>query len=178
MLNVADMKKETVADAVLAFFRKWDEEKDGLYKIWDEIDQYRLATDSNQTLNAKGGFNHSTHLPDTLVIGNTLEALFEATIFPSARWFEWKPYEEGAASLDVRRAITAYTEHNHEIKETKEEGHGKDLKHSFLILVSCSHLQRAVDLAQRRFGVRHRLGNSFVSFRRSAVLRGLPGFIQ
>lgn len=121
MLSVPNMEPVTIAEKVVQFFTMHDQDKRVLYSTWDEIDQYRHATDANQTLNVKGGFNHSTHLPDILTIGNTLEALFENTLFPSATWFEWQPYEAEAASLDVRKAISAYTKHLHELADTGSE---------------------------------------------------------
>ena len=114
MLEVTSLQHEDLEKAILSFFREFDAGKEGIRKEWDEIEQYRFATDTTQTINAKGGFTHSTHLPDVLVIGNTLEALFWNTLFPNDNWFKWKPYESQAASLEVVKAITSYTKNRHE----------------------------------------------------------------
>jgi hypothetical protein len=67
-----------------------------------------FATDTRKTTNAKLPWKNSTVTPKLTQIRDNLHANYMAALFPSDNWFVWESADRDAASLEKKKAITAY----------------------------------------------------------------------
>lgn len=74
----------------------------------EEIRRYVYATDTSQTTNSQLPWKNKTTIPKLCQIRDNLYSNYTATLFPQRKWFEWEAYEQSAASVSKRDAITNY----------------------------------------------------------------------
>lgn len=108
-LNLMDhFEGDLLAERIGEAWLRWDQNREPWKTQAQELRNYLFATDTRTTTNAKLPWKNSTTLPKLTAIRDTLQAHYEAAIFPTDDWFVWKPLDQNAARKEKSKAITSY----------------------------------------------------------------------
>lgn len=81
--------------------------------IWQEVEAFLYATDTNSISNAKNGHGHTTHIPLTMELKQDIEAIINSTLFPHEDWFIFRPAKREEAFLNRKKVVENYLKNIH-----------------------------------------------------------------
>ena len=88
---------------------------------WEEIEAYKYATDTKNSLMGGSAFDHSTHIPVIAPISQDLEAIVGQVTMPHEDWFTFQPEDRASAPKEKRSKVVSYIKNRHRISGFKKE---------------------------------------------------------
>ena len=99
---------DTLASSIANKYDEWNRMRKAWLDEKAELRNYLYATDTKTTSNNKNGWSNSTTRPKLTQISDNLHANYFYSLFPSANWLKWKPYDKAAAAKGKSELVTAY----------------------------------------------------------------------
>lgn len=120
------------ATEVTGKYQEWQSYKEPAMSMWEEIEAYMYATD---TQNLNDAFDHTTHIPVLSEIKDDLEAIMYSTVLPHDDWLGWRPFDLDAAKLDKRDKALAYINNRNNLNNFRHTM--RKLIHDYIVYGNC-----------------------------------------
>lgn len=108
---------EQFASFILDTFQKHDSSKEGVKQHWNEVEAYKYATDTNNSIMGTNAFDHSTHIPVLSSISQDLEAIISQTTTPHEDWFDFSPEDRSSANKKSKNKVKAFLKNRHRVDD-------------------------------------------------------------
>ena len=112
MSRVADLERLLEQDAlaanIAALWDKWYKERQKKEKLWKEVRDFVMATDTSATSATTTGWRNKTTIPKLCQIRDNLHSNYLAALFPNDNWLRWEGYTADSDTKSKKNAIQAY----------------------------------------------------------------------
>lgn len=113
--------EEQLASYILEEWQEKDAYREPAKDSWEEIEAYKYATDTKDSVMGGSAFDHSTHIPVIAPIAQDLEAIVGQVTMPHEDWFTFQPEDRASAPKEKRSKVISYIKNRHRISGFKKE---------------------------------------------------------
>lgn len=110
--KVAEIENMVTADDraswITNLWSKYNDQRAGKIKEWEELRNFIFATDTTTTSNQDLPWKNTTTLPKLTQIRDNLHSNYLSALFPNDSWLNWEGYSNDDSTKTKRVAIEAY----------------------------------------------------------------------
>lgn len=139
--------QDDMAAWVSNLWETWDNQRDKIKSMWQEIDEYIYSTDTSTTSNRENPWTHTARNPKLTQIRDNLHSNYLSSLFPNDKWLTWQAYSRDAAKKSVKDTLTAY------MTNKTREGGFRDTISQLLY----DYIDRGVAIAMPAFEARYKV---------------------
>ena len=99
---------DRMATSIVDKYITWNNMRQPVMQLWDEVRKYIFATNTSQTTNSSLPWKNKTTIPKLCQIRDNLYSNYSATLFPNRVPVMWEANEKDSNSKSKRDAITNY----------------------------------------------------------------------
>lgn len=96
---------------------RYQRNKDEVMDRWQEVQEYRNATDTTEISSAANLFDHNIHVPLIEKIAPQLEAIILQTLIPHENWFDFQAYDAASNNKEKRHNLKEYFKNRYHVSD-------------------------------------------------------------
>ena len=102
------ISREDLPTHIASLWESWNSQRQGWLAEKKELRNYLFATDTSTTSNRTLPWKNSTTVPKLCQLRDNLHSNYLSAITINENWIKWEAGNLEAATMDVKRAVTAY----------------------------------------------------------------------
>ena len=102
------ISREDLPTHIASLWESWNSQRQGWLAEKKELRNYLFATDTSTTSNRTLPWKNSTTVPKLCQLRDNLHSNYLSAITINENWIKWEAGNLEAATIDVKRAVTAY----------------------------------------------------------------------